>query len=71
MSQLGRVSRASPVQTEVRNCTRDEGRPFGFGDQVAVPKPPQAAVDKIRGGERCGKAGTMIPAGKVERGERK
>jgi hypothetical protein len=28
-------------------------------------------LDKIRGGERCGKAGTMIPAGKVERGERK
>jgi len=51
--------------------TDAQRRPFGFGDQVAVPKPPQAAVDKIRGGERCGKAGTMIPAGKVERGERK
>ena len=29
-----RVSRASPVQTAVRNCTRDEGRPFEAGDQV-------------------------------------
>ena len=33
---LGRVTRASPVQTTVRNCTRDEGRPFGFGNQVLI-----------------------------------
>ena len=71
MSVLGLVSRASPVQTAVRNCTRDEGGPFGFGDQVADPKRPQAAVVKSHGGERCGNAGTMIPAGTVERGERK
>jgi hypothetical protein len=45
--------------------------PFGFGDQVAGFKPPQAAAVKSRGGERCGKVGTMIPAGMVERGERK
>src|ERR1700730_1442449 len=70
-SVLGLVSRASPVQTAVRNCTRDEGGPFGFGDQVADPKPPQAAVVKSHGGERCGNAGTMIPEGTVERGERK
>jgi hypothetical protein len=70
-SALGRVSRASPVHTAVRNCTRDEGRPFGFGDQVADPKPPRAAAVKSRGGERRGNAGTMIPAGTVERGERK
>jgi hypothetical protein len=70
-SAMGLVSRASPVQTAVRNCTRDEGGPFGFGDQVADPKPPQAAVVKSHGGERCGNAGTMIPAGTVERGERK
>src|SRR5262249_27436144 len=65
------VSRVTPVQTAVRNYTGDEGGPFGFGDQVADPKPPQAAAAKIRGGERCGKVGTMIPAGMVERGERK
>jgi hypothetical protein len=65
----GFVSRASPVQTAARNCTRDEGGPFGFGDQVADPKPPQAAVDKSHGGERCGNVGTTIPVGKVERGE--
>lgn len=27
------VSRASPVHTEMRNCTRDEGGPLGAGDQ--------------------------------------
>jgi hypothetical protein len=70
-SGSGIVSRVTPVHTAVRNCTRDEGRPFGFGDQVADPKPPRAAAVKSRGGERRGNVGTMIPAGKVERGERK
>jgi hypothetical protein len=71
MSWLGLVSRASPVHTAQRNCTGDEGGPFGFGYQVADPKPPQAALAKSHGGERCGNVGTMIPAGTVERGERK
>ena len=35
-SGVGLVSRASPVQTAVRNCTRDEGGPFGFGDQEPI-----------------------------------
>ena len=30
------VSRVSPVQTAMRNCTRDEGRSFGFGNQVLI-----------------------------------
>jgi len=29
-----RVSRGSPVQTAIRNCTRDEGRSFEAGSQV-------------------------------------
>src|SRR5215211_6242149 len=33
-SASGRVSRASPVHTAVRNCTRDEGGPFEAGSQV-------------------------------------
>src|SRR5215471_2615619 len=37
MPAKGRVTRASPVQTAVRNCTRDEGRSFGFGNQVLIP----------------------------------
>jgi hypothetical protein len=36
MSALGLVSRVSPVQTAVRNCTRDEGGPFEFGNQVLI-----------------------------------
>jgi hypothetical protein len=65
------MSRASPVHTARRNYTEDEGGPFGFGNQVADPKPPWAAVAKSHGRERRGKAGTMIPAGMIERGERK
>ena len=38
---------------------------------VIDPKPLQAAVVKSDGGERCRNAGTMIPAGTVEGGERK
>ena len=36
MSAMGLVSRASPVQTAMRNCTRDEGRSFEFGNQVLI-----------------------------------
>ena len=35
-SVLGLVSRALPVQTAMRNCTRDEGGPFEFGNQVLI-----------------------------------
>ena len=34
MADLGLVSRAWPVQTAMRNCTRDEGGPFEVGNQV-------------------------------------
>src|ERR1700704_2932905 len=71
MAGLGLVSRVSPVQTAVRHYTGDEGRPFGFGDQVADPKPPRAAVVKSHGRERRGNVGAMTPAGEVERDERK
>jgi hypothetical protein len=30
------VSRESPVQTALRNCTRDEGRSFEVGNQVLI-----------------------------------
>src|ERR1700738_4756753 len=33
---LGLVSRVTPVQTAMRNCMRDEGRPFEFGSQVLI-----------------------------------
>src|SRR5712671_2332519 len=33
---LGPVSRATPVHTAMRNCTRDEGRSFEVGNQVLI-----------------------------------
>ena len=36
MSELGLVSRVTPVHTAVRNCTRDEGGPFEVGNQVLI-----------------------------------
>jgi len=36
MSVQGLVSRVSPVQTALRNCTRDEGRSFEVGNQVLI-----------------------------------
>ena len=36
MSLMGLVSRVSPVQTALRNCTRDEGGPFEVGNQVLI-----------------------------------
>jgi hypothetical protein len=56
-------------QADAVPFTRDEGRPFGFGDHVAGPS--HCKLLSAQGGERCTKVGTMIPAGKVERGERK
>ena len=35
-SGYGIVSRVTPVHTAVRNCTRDEGRPFEVGNQVLI-----------------------------------
>src|SRR6266852_3874073 len=36
MPVMGLVSRVTPVQTAKRNCTRDEGGPFEFGNQVLI-----------------------------------
>jgi hypothetical protein len=36
LTAVGLVSRVSPVQTALRNCTRDEGRPFEVGNQVLI-----------------------------------
>jgi hypothetical protein len=36
MSEMGLVSRVSPVHTAVRNCTGDEGGPFEVGNQVLI-----------------------------------
>src|SRR5262245_24101841 len=36
MSAVGLVSRVTPVQTALRNCTRDEGKSFEVGNQVLI-----------------------------------
>ena len=36
MFAQGRVSRAPHGLSAARNCTRDEGGPFGFGDQEPI-----------------------------------
>jgi hypothetical protein len=36
MTGPGLVSRVSPVQTALRNCTRDKGRSFEVGNQVLI-----------------------------------
>ena len=36
MSEMGFVSRVTPVHTALRNCTRDEGRPFEVGNQGLI-----------------------------------
>ena len=36
MTVVGFVSRVTPVHTAMRNCTRDEGRSFEFGNQVLI-----------------------------------
>ena len=35
-SETGLVSRVTPVHTAKRNCTRDGGGPFEFGNQVLI-----------------------------------
>jgi hypothetical protein len=58
MSALGLVSRVTPVHTAMRNCTRDEGRPFEVGNQVLISSHRKLLSSKAMVGERCGKVGT-------------
>jgi hypothetical protein len=70
MSELGFVSRVLPVHMAVRNCTRDEGGPFEVGNQVLTLSHRKLLSSKamvVNVAETPG----QIPAGKVERGERK
>jgi hypothetical protein len=47
MSESGLVSRVSPVQTALRNCTRDEGRSFEVGNQVLISSHRKPLLSKI------------------------
>jgi len=50
---------------------RDEGGPFGFGDQELIPSYRKLLWSKAMVVSVAEKVGTMIPASMVERGERK
>ena len=64
------VSRTHPRRKEVWSYTRDGGQAPRDRQSGAGLKPPQVAVVKSDGGERCGKRRDQIPSGMVWRGER-
>jgi len=64
MSALGLVSRVTPVQTAKRNCTRDEGGPFEFGNQVLISSHRKLLWSKAMVVSVAEKS-DMIPSGKV------
>jgi hypothetical protein len=70
MTGMGLVSRVTPVHAALRNCTRDEGRSFEFGNQVLISSHPKLLWSKAMVVSVAEKSG-MIPSSKVERGERK
>ena len=70
MSALGLVSRVTPVQTAMRNCTRDEGWSFEVGNQVLVSSHRKLLWSKAMV-VSVAENRNEIPAGKIERGERK
>ena len=47
VSVSGLVSRVSPVQTAMRNCTRDEGRSFEVGNQVLISSHRKLLSSKV------------------------
>ena len=48
MSPMGLVSRVAPVHTAMRNCTRDEGRPFEVDNQVLISSHRKLLSSKAR-----------------------
>src|SRR5260221_6068998 len=50
-SGSGLVSRVTPVHTALRNCTRDEGRPFEFGNEVLISSHRKLLSSKARSEE--------------------
>ena len=70
MSLMGLVSRVTPVHTAMRNCMRDEGGPFGIGNQVLISSHRKLLWSKAMVVSVAGKP-EQDSAGKIERGERK
>jgi hypothetical protein len=65
------VSRASPVHTAVRNCTRDEGGPFEVGNHGLISSRCKLLRSKAVVVSVAVKLGPKVQDGKVERDERK
>ena len=57
---MGRVSRAPYELSAARNCTRDEGGPFGFGDQEPISSHRKLLRAKAVVVSVCGNAGTRF-----------
>ena len=71
MTAWGRVSRAPHELCAARNCTRDEGGPFEFGDQEPISSHRKLLRSKAVVVSVAVKLGPKVQDGKVERGERK
>jgi hypothetical protein len=69
--EFGLVSRVSPVQTALRNCTRDEGRPFEVGNHGSISSHCKPLRSKAMVVSVAVTSGQEVRAGKVGRGERK
>jgi hypothetical protein len=54
------LSRVSPVQTAMRNCTRDEGRSFEVGNQVLISSHRKLLSSKMMVVNVAEKAGTSF-----------
>ena len=54
----------------MRNCTRDEGRPFEVGNQVLISSHRKLLWSKAMV-VNVAESRNKIPAGMIERGERK
>jgi hypothetical protein len=69
--KTGRVSRAKPVHTALRNCTRDEGGPFEVGNHGSISSHCKPLRSKAMVVSVAVTSGQEVRAGKVGRGERK
>src|SRR6266487_5883625 len=64
----GLVSRVSPVQTALRNCTRDEGRSFEVGNQVLISSHRKLLLSKatvVNVAEKSGRVMLVERRGRV------
>ena len=69
--RVGSCVTSIAMSTVMRNCTRDEGGPFGFGNRVLISSHRKLLWSKAVVVSVAEKPKQEIPAGKVERGERK